>query len=423
MGEAGMAKNNSAIAWYGDLKTSDKRTFWACFGGWTLDSLNFFIFTFAFPAIVAAFEISRKEANFLSTAPLISAALGGWAAASLSDRIGRARVLQITILWFAFFTFLCAVSQDYWQLLVSRTLMGFGLGGEWAVGAALLGETIRAKDRGRAVGTMQSGWGFGWGIAALVSILFLLKLRQDIAWRALLCVGILPALLVFYIRRHVDDAPVFKEMQKKLAAKKKKSNFLEIFSPALLKTTILTSLLATGAHGGYYASAWYLDFVRNQQKISVMGLHRYLVVLVIGSILGYLVSAYFNDRIGRRKTFMIFAACSAASIFALTIFPLNNVSIMILAFLVIFFASGTFSGIGPALIENFPTRVRGSGMSFAYNSGRVLAAAVPWAVAALSAKSTQGQSTDLIAILAYGLVIFVAYMLPETKGRTLTANG
>ena len=120
---------------------------------------------------------------------------------------------------------------------------------------------------------------------------------------------------------------------------------------------------------------------------------------------------------------MTFAACSAASIFALTIVPLNNVSILILAFLVIFFASGTFSGIGPTLAENFPTRSRGSGMSFAYNSGRLLAAAVPWTVAALSAKSTQGQSTDLIAIVAYGLVIFVAYMLPETKGRTLTANG
>lgn len=418
-----MAKDNSAIAWYGGLKLSDKRTFWACFGGWTLDSLNFFIFTFAFPAIIAAFEITRREAGLLTTLPLISAALGGWAAASFSDRIGRARVLQITILWFAAFTFLCAISQDYWQLLVCRTLMGFGLGGEWAVGAVLLGETIRAKDRGKAVGAMQSGWGFGWGIAALVSILFLLKLRQDIAWRALLCVGILPALLVFYIRRHVDDAPVFKEMQKKLAAKKRKSNFLEIFSPALLKTTILTSLLATGAHGGYYASAWYLDYVRNQQKISVMGMGRYLAVLVVGSIIGYLVSAYLVDRIGRRQNFVLFAACSAASIFALTIFPLNNVSILILAFMVVFFASGTFSGIGPALTENFPTRVRGSGQSFAYNSGRLLAAAVPWAVAALSARSTQSESTNLIAIVAYGLVIFVAYMLPETKGRTLTANG
>ena len=295
-----MAKENSTIAWYQGLKTSDKRTFWACFGGWTLDSLNFFIFTFAFPAIIAAFEITRREAGWLGTFPLISAAIGGWVAASVSDRIGRARVLQITIVWFAFFSFLCAISQDYWQLLASRTLMGFGLGGEWAVGAALLSETIRAKDRGKAVGAMQSGWGFGWGIAALIAILFLLKLRQDIAWRALLCVGILPALLVFYIRRHVDDAPVFKEMLKK-AGKKNKPNFLEIFSPSLLKTTILTSLLATGAHGGYYASAWYLDFVRNQQKISVMSLHRYLVTFVIGSILGYLVSAYFNDLIGGEK--------------------------------------------------------------------------------------------------------------------------
>ena len=121
-----MAKNNNAIAWYGDLKTGDKRTFWACFGGWTLDSLNSFIFIFAFPAIVAAFEITRREAGLLNTLPLISAALGGWAAASLSDRFGRVRVLQIAILWYSIFTFLCAFAQSFEQLFILRGLHGLG---------------------------------------------------------------------------------------------------------------------------------------------------------------------------------------------------------------------------------------------------------------------------------------------------------
>jgi MFS family permease len=417
-----MASSDGPIAWYGELAPGEKRTFWACFGGWALDSLNFFIFTFAFPAMVAAFTITQREAGLLTTLPLITSALGGWAAAALSDRFGRARVLQITILWFAVFTFLCAISQDYWQLLAFRTLMGFGLGGEWAVGAALLGETIRAQDRGKAVGAMQSGWGFGWGIAAIVSILFLLKLRPDIAWRALLCVGILPALLVFFIRRHVDDAPVFKETQKKLAATGRRPNFLEIFSLSLLKTTILTSLLATGAHGGYYASSWFLDALRNERKIAAMATGKYLAALIVGSIVGYLVGAYLADRIGRRKNFILFAACSTMSILALTLFSLNNASVAALAVAVVFFASGTFSGLGPVLTENFPTRVRGSGQGFAYNSGRFIAAAVPWSIAALSAKSSVNQSIDLFAIVAYGIVIVAALLLPETKNRVLTAD-
>jgi len=417
-----MASSDGPVGWYGELAPGEKRTFWACFGGWALDSFDFFIFTFALPAIVVALDMTREQAGMITTWTLVASALGGWIAGMLADRYGRVRVLQITILWFAVFGLLCAFAQDYWQLLAGRALMGLGLGGEWAVGAVLLGEVIRAKDRGKAVGTMQSGWGVGWGVAALISIAILLNLKPDIAWRVLLCIGLLPALLVFYIRRHIHDAAVFNESQKKLRAKPRTANFLNIFSPSLIKTTILMTLLAAGAQGGYYASAWFLESLRNTRKIAAMATGRYLAAVIVGSIIGYLVSAYLNDRIGRRQTFIAFAICSAATIFALTLLAANDISVLVLGFLLGLFASGAFSGLGPVMTENFPTALRGSGQSFSYNAARLLAAGVPGLISWLSERSSFNRSIDLIAVAAYGVVVIVAFVLPETKGKVLSAR-
>jgi MFS family permease len=417
-----MASSDGPVGWYGELAPGEKRTLWACFGGWALNSFDFFIFTFALPAIVVALDMTREQAGMITTWTLVASALGGWIAGMLADRYGRVRVLQITILWFAVFGLLCAFAQDYWQLLACRALMGLGLGGEWAVGAVLLGEVIRAKDRGKAVGTMQSGWGVGWGVAALISIAILLNLKPDIAWRVLLCIGLLPALLIFYIRRHIHDAAVFNESQKKLRAKPRTANFLDIFSPSLIKTTILMTLLAAGVQGGYYASAWFLESLRNTRKIAAMATGRYLAAVIVGSIIGYLVSAYLNDRIGRRQTFIVFAICSAATIFALTLLAANDISVLVLGFLLGLFASGTFSGLGPVMTENFPTALRGSGQSFSYNAARLLAAGVPGLISWLSERSSFNRSIDLIAVAAYGLVVIVAFLLPETRGKVLSAR-
>src|SRR5437764_7159523 len=197
------------IGWYGELAPREKRTFWACFGGWALDAMDVQIFSFAIPAIIAAFQLSNVDAGLIGTVTLLTSACGGWVAGALADRFGRVRTLQITILWFAFFTLLCGFAQSYTQLLIFRALMGFGFGGEWAAGAVLIGEVITAQHRGKAVGTVQSGWAIGWAVAALTATVFFSVLPQETAWRALFWVGSLPALLVFFIRRFVDEPQVF----------------------------------------------------------------------------------------------------------------------------------------------------------------------------------------------------------------------
>src|SRR5436305_9070162 len=118
-------------------------------------------------------------------------------------------MLQITILWYSFFTFLCGFAQNFEQLFVLRALHGFGFGGEWAAGSVLIGEVVRDKFRGRAVGFVQTGWAVGWGAGALVYTGLFWMLPEATAWRVLFFVGILPALLVFWIRRHLKDSDVF----------------------------------------------------------------------------------------------------------------------------------------------------------------------------------------------------------------------
>jgi len=416
-----MKAKDSPTAWYGAMTSLERKTFWASFGGWTLNSIDFFLLIFAMPAIVVALDLDRHEAAHVASGTLIASAIGGWIAGILADRYGRVKVLQVTILWFALFGLLCAFVQDYYQLMACRILMALGLGGEWAVGAILIGEVIRPKDRGKAVGGMQSGWAVGWAIAAVVAIFIVPKLRPDIAWRVLLALGVLPALLIFFIRRHIEEPKVYLDTEKKLRRKKNRGwDFLNIFSPAVIKSTVMTTLLAAGAHGGYYTSAWLLDYLGSYRRITEMGTGRYIASIIGGALIGYLVSAYLNDRIGRRFTFMLFAAGSAISVFVIVWLAANNHGVMFWGFLLCAFASGTFSGIGPTLTEHFPTDLRGAGQSFAYNGGRLLAAGVPTLLTFLSTRDSFNRIIDVIAISAYALVFLVAWFMHETNGKKLT---
>ena len=407
------------IDWYRELDTAERRTFWACFGGWALDALDVQIFSFVVPALIALWHITNAQAGLLATSALVISAFGGWLAGMLADRIGRARLLMITVAWFAFFTFLSGFTQNFEQLLVVRGLQGLGFGGEWAAGSVLIGEVIRASDRGKAVGTVQSAWAWGWGAAAILATIIFQVLPQEIAWRALFFVGILPALLVFYIRSKVSEPKVFKES---LGAASRRDTF-DIFRGDLLPTTILGAVLATGAQGGYYAITTFLPtFLRTQRHLTVVGTGGYLAVIIVGSWLGYVTSAYLSDAIGRRKNFFIFAIGSLLIAIAYTQTEISDSMMLALGFPLGFFASGIFSGMGPVLTELFPTSVRGAGQGFCYNFGRGIAAFFPTLVGMLSASVTLGTAIGIFAAFAYAIVILAAVVLPETRGRELVAN-
>ena len=207
------------------------------------------MYSFVIPTLIATWGITRAQAGVLGTAALLASAVGGWVAGFVADRYGRVRTLQVAIAWFAVFTFLSGVAQNYQQLFLVRALLGVGFGGEWAAGAVLLGEVMRPEYRGRALGVMQAGWAVGWGAAAVLYAVFFSIMPAAMAWRALFLIGILPALLVFFVRRYVQEPEVYLKSRAELAASGDKPSFLEIFRPPLLRVTVLGGLLGTGAQG------------------------------------------------------------------------------------------------------------------------------------------------------------------------------
>jgi len=406
------------IGWWRQLTAPERTTMVAAGGGWSVDAFDYMIYTFAIPALMSGWGMTRTEAGLIATSTLLFSAAGGWLAGALSDRVGRVRMLQVTIAWFACFTFLSGFTRSFEQLLVLRSLQGLGFGGEWAVGAALVGEMIRPQHRGRAVGTVQSGWALGWGAAAVLYAILFSVLPAGLAWRALFWTGILPALLILYIRRRVPEPA---RAAASPAQGRPRGGFLEIFGPRLLRTTVLASLMAAGMQGGYYAvTTWLPTYLKTVRGLSVLDTGAYLVVIVAGSFAGYLTAAWLSDRLGRRAGFILFAVGSVLVAVTYTFAPIGDTAMLFLGFPLGFFVSGNFSGVGAFFAELFPGSVRGSGMGFAYSFGRGVGALFPALVGFLSARFTLGAAIGGFAGVAYLVVLATVVALPETRGRALT---
>jgi MFS family permease len=378
------------------------------------------LYSFVIPALIGTWGISRGQAGELATAALLVSALGGWLAGWVADRFGRVLTLQLAILWFAGFTFLSGVAQNFQQLFAARALMGLGFGGEWAAGAVLLGEVIRAEHRGKALGLMQAGWAVGWGIAALLYAFFFSILPAASAWRALFFVGVLPALLVFWVRRNVEEPPVYVQSRLAMHAHGVQPSFLEIFRPPLLRVTVLGGLMGTGAQGGYYAiTTWLPTFLRTERHLSILDSAGYLAVSIAGAFCGYIAGGLLADHIGRRLTFLVFAIGAGVVAAIYTLVPFGNTAVLVVGFPLGFFASGVFSAMGPFFTEHFPTRVRGVGQGFAYNVGRAAGALFPTLVGLLSTRMPLGEAIGLFAGAAYATMALAAFLLPETRGKVL----
>lgn len=410
-------------SWFARMAPSERKTFWGCFAGWALDAFDVQLYSLVIPLLLSLhFIADTRQAGLIATVALLSSAVGGWLAGVLSDRIGRVRTLQLTVLWFSVFTALSGLAQNAEQLMVARALMGFGFGGEWAAGAVLMGETVRAEYRGRAVGSVQSGWAIGWGAAVLAFILISAVAPAEWAWRILFFLGILPALLVIYLRKHVSE-PEISAATRKSDTPRQHSPLLAIFSPRMLRTTLLCALLSVGAQGGYYAlTTWLPQFLSQTRGLKVMALGGTLIIIIAGAFAGYLFGAWFTDRVGRRMAFVCCAVGAIVMVLPFTLLALPNVVFVVLCFPLGFFSSAYFSGMGAFFTEQFPTEFRGSGQGFAYNFGRGIGALFPFLVGSLAATMSIGPAIAVFACGAYAVMALAALLLPETRGRDLHAT-
>ncbi|MEV5490997.1 MFS transporter [Streptomyces bobili] len=414
---AEQASDDGALAWLRALGPRGRRAFAGAFGGYALDSYDYFTLPLSMVALAAYFGLDSGQTGLFTTVTLVASAVGGALAGVLADRIGRVKALMITVITYAVFTVACGFAPTYETLLLFRALQGLGFGGEWAVGAILVAEYASAQHRGRTLGAIQSSWAVGWGLAAIMYTLVFSVFGDDVAWRVMFWTGALPALLVVWMRRRVQDAPTAVAARERNAGK---GSFAAIFRGPLLRTTIFAGLLSTGVQGGYYTLAtWVPTYLKSERGLSVVNTGGYLTFLISGAFLGYLTGGHLTDRLGRRRNIWLFAVLSAVCILAYANIPSGaDTLLLILGFPLGFCMSAIFSGFGSYLSELYPTAVRGTGQGFTYNTGRAGGAVFPTTVGFLADSWGVGGALVFGAI-GYGIAALALLGLPETRGKEL----
>ena len=407
--------------WYREAAPAERRTFWGCFSGWTLDSFDNQVLAFLLPTLMAAWHFSRTEAGLIATSSLLAAAIGGWVSGILSDRHGRVRVLTGSIIWFTAFSIIAGFTGSYHQLLVVRALQGLGFGAEWAVGAALMAEVINPAHRGKALGLVQSGFSVGWALAAVVTGVLLAYLPSSIAWRSAFWVGVIPALVVLLIRRYIPEPEIFREM-KKATGGAIVATWRSSFRRDVRRSSLLAALLVTGLQASSYAiMIWLPTMLVQVRHLPVSTVAVMATLMSAGSFIGQVSFAYVNDSLGRRFTTTVFCLCAVLLTGCYLFIPMDAWILAALGLPVGICMNGAFAGIGPMLSELFPTQIRTTCMGFSYNVGKSIGALSVALVGAVADHLGLVGSIALFCSIGY-LCAFVALgFLPETRGRDLTS--
>ncbi len=409
---------NSIFQFYREMDQQGRRTFWACTAGWTLDGMDFMLFPLAIGTLVTVFGTDPKTLGGIVSLTVLCSAVGGWLAGFLSDRIGRVRTMQLTILIFSIGSLASAFAQSVEQLTIARAVLGVGFGGR---GGCCCCDPFRS-GRGQAP---RQGDGF---------------LPVQLCGRVGPCSHRAGDLFRdrhsgYCVAHHVCDrgsariAHIFYPPQRKepavaVTARQREPgvSFFHIFDAANIRATLTGSLLTIGAQGGFYAlMTWVPQYLRSERKISILASTPYLMALIGGCFIGYIAGGWLSDKFGRRQVFLFFSAAAAASVYVYTHVPLTDAEMLMLGFPLGFFAVGYYSALMACLNEMFVTRVRGAGVGFTYNAGRAVGGLFPYLVGALAASTTLSSAISIFALISYGLVFVVALLfLRETKGTDLS---
>lgn len=403
------------LNWYKESDSNQKKTFWACYAGWALDSYDMQIFSFLLPVIMATWALTQTQVGLIGTVALIVTALGGWIAGILADRYGRVKILMFTILWFTFFGVLAGFAQNYEQLLVARTLQGLGFGGEWAIGAALMAEAVSAKHKNKAVGFVQSGMALGWAGSVIVATMLITLLPPEWSWRVVFWTGVIPALIVIYIRRNVKESAEFIADVAKNKQNIEKASFTSVFKPQFLRSTVFASLLVLGLQAACYAILIWIPTLMNERGLSPSSKIVTILIMAGGAFAGFMFTAYLADKLGRKQTLIGMSILSWVVTVVYMMIAMNQYITLALGFFVGFSSIGMFAALGPFLSDLFPTYIRTTGMGFAYNVGKSIGALSVVGVGILAESVGLAPSIGIFCLAAYGLATISILLIRVPK--------
>jgi MFS family permease len=406
---------------------AQRRTLVAAALGWMLDAFDAMLYALVLAHVMRDLGMTKGTAGLLNSLTLLASGIGGVAFGFIADRLGRKRALMMSILTYSVCSFASGLATSVLMLAVFRFVLGLGMGGEWNTGATLVAETWPTELRAKAISIVQSSWAIGYALAALAVGIVL----HYADWRTAFFVGVLPALVVLWIRRSVPESEMWRERHRADAvgelrpiAREAETGFAGLFRPPYLKPTLALLLMNFfGMFAWWGLFTWippYLSLPVEQggRGFGIMGTTTLLVVLnLVGMFPGYASFGWVADYLGRRKSFLVytFMAALIVPIYAMARAPWM---VMVLGTVLAFFGTGFFSGSAIIGSEIFPTEVRARALGFTYNGARTMSSIAPFVIGRVG--QTKGLSWAFyLCGVSFLLACVVATQLPETKGRQL----
>jgi MFS transporter, SHS family, lactate transporter len=411
------------IAWWREPTRDQWLTWVAAWLGWTLDAFDFTIFLLLMVPISQYFKVPLTAVTTVFTITLWMRLVGATASGWLADRIGRKTPLMISIAWYSVCNLLAGLAPTFWLLFLFRALLGIGMGAEWPVGAALAMENWPMRSRGLMGAILQGSWGLG---AVLSSAAYGL-LYTTIGWRGLLIIGVLPSLLIIYVRRYVKEPPVWLENRRRQRAegREMKTPLFSIFRRNVLGNTLTACWMMASAFvvgysvGGMFPSYLQHDLHLSPGLVALPVMLQSLVFFLSGMLWGW-----FADRFGRRGVLIITA------VLTIPVAPLYLLTTNYTMIVIFFTLQGLFGGGGMHtqhphyLSERFPTEVRATAAGFCYHQGAIWGGLVGPALAYLAINMHLGFAIPMLigTTVASASLILAMMFSPETRGKELTAD-
>jgi MFS transporter, SHS family, lactate transporter len=413
----------ATVPWWQEPTREQWHAWVAAWLGWTLDAFDFTIFPLIMLPIAQEFHVPLTAVTAVFTLTLWMRLLGDTGSGWLADRIGRKTPLMISIFWYSICNFIAGFSPSFWFLFLFRALLGIGMGAEWPVGAALAMETWPQRSRGLMAGVLQSSWGIG----ALLSSAAYAVLYAWIGWRGLLMIGVLPALLVVYVRFYVSEPAVWLENRRLQRSQRREVRLplLRIFRRGMLGNTLSACWwMASGFTVGYSIGTLFPVYLQKDLHLSpalvaLPVMLQSLAFFVSGSAWGWV-----SDRLGRRWAMIL------PALFGLVVTPFylftSNYTMIVVFFSIqgLFAAGGIYGQNASYLSERFPTEVRATASGFCYHQGAIFGGLVGPIIAYFAINWHLGFAIPMAIGTTVGLVSFIAALLlgPETRGRRLVAE-
>lgn len=418
---------------------------WVIGLGWMFDAMDTGLISFILTTMADEWQMSAAQKGWVVSITFVGMAIGAVFAGGLADRIGRRTVFAMTLLIYSLATALCAFAPNLTWLLLFRFIVGLGLGGQLPVAVTLVSEYIPAHVRGRFIVLLESFWGLGWLVAALMSYFVI----PNYGWHIAFLLGGLPALYVFMILKKVPESvpylinrgriaeahalvqklehqcgvEVIEQIEVKAVADKQSVSFRQLWSGPLARRSLMLWLIWFGIVYSYYGIFTWLPSLLVKQGYSIVQSFEYVLIMILAQLPGYVVAAWLVEKLGRKPTLAGFIAlCAMAAYF---FGQANSVNmIMFWGCLMSFFNLGAWGVLYTYTPEQYPTNIRAFGSGWASAIGRMGGIVAPLVVTHMMVMNNGFSHIFIMfTVVLLSVALVIVLLGEETQGKTLESIG